>query len=231
MEPGGLKMEELLEVSGEGVITMEVTTEDAVTTEVSEIVAAEDDGPDSEDVIAMKLARAVQDSEMVPDSLVSSDSETVATEDVMPDSEDVIAMKLARAMQDSEMVPDSETDAAEDSDMVLCVRCGTSHGAADSKACYEARREARRCGRCGLLHEDYDLVAWILHDFGHFDCKIYIPDLDKLVMRGETIIPPEHIMNKLDEEYNMKRQKKMKEDAKISEVHCLIHSIKHACIN
>jgi hypothetical protein len=224
MEPGGLKLEELLEVSGEGVVTTEVTMEDAVTTEVSEIVAAEDDGPDSEDVIAMKLARAVQDSEMVPDSMV-------AAEDVMPDSEDVIAMKLARAMQDSEVVPNSETVAAEDSDMVLCVRCCTSHGAADSKACYQARREARRCGRCGLLHEDYDLAAWILHDFEHFDCKIYIPDLDKLVMRGETIILPEHVMNKLDEEYNMKRQKKMKEDAKISEVHSLIHSIKHACIN
>lgn len=185
----------------------------------------------------LKLDRSMLEESL--DSVLAPDSLEVATEDVMPNSEDVVAMKFTRAMQELEMVldlvvlPDSEMVAAEDmvpdSEIVLCVCCGTSHAADDSEGCFQACRRARWCGRCGLLHEDYDLAAKILHDLDHFDCEIYIPDLDKLVMHGDTIYPPKHVMKKLDAELKMKEEAKMKEDAKISKVHVsFIQSNMHA---
>ena len=83
-------------------------------------------------------------------------------------------------------------------------------------ATYQARREASRCARCGIVHRDYDLTAWILGGIEKFDCELYIPDVEKLQMDGDTILLPEHVIKKLDEIYNMKKleEAKMKQDAK-----------------
>jgi hypothetical protein len=43
-----------------------------------------------------------------------------------------------------------------------------------------------------------------------FDCEIYIPDVDKLQMNGNTIILPEEVGKKLEEILDAKRL----EDAK-----------------
>jgi hypothetical protein len=82
-------------------------------------------------------------------------------------------------------VPDSIEDvsnAVEDDvpdvvdEVVDCPRCRTLHaGGVFSEVCRQARRNARRCARCGLLHEDYDLVAQVLHDMKNFDCQFYVP--------------------------------------------------------
>nr|CAB3493040.1 unnamed protein product [Digitaria exilis] len=61
---------------------LELSVEDVVTMEVSEMVVVDDIVPDSEDVMAMKDARAMHNFEMVPDSVVSPDSEMVAAEDL-----------------------------------------------------------------------------------------------------------------------------------------------------
>jgi hypothetical protein len=79
-------------------------------------------------------------------------------------------------------------------------RCNTFHGGGVFReACYQALRNARRCGRYGLLHEDYDMTSWILYDLDKFDCELVIPDVEKLAMRGDTIIVPEQIVKKLEE--------------------------------
>ncbi|RLM86926.1 hypothetical protein C2845_PM04G03280 [Panicum miliaceum] len=88
----------------------------------------------------------------------------------------------------------------------LCKRCNSIRNN-DVVACRLARREASRCERCRLVHRDYDLAARILDDQDKFDCLICIPDVDKLQMSGKTILVPEHVQNKLDE------QRKMKKDA------------------
>jgi len=49
------------------------------------------------------------------------------------------------------------------------------------------------------MHEDYDLSAQMLHDQVKFECEIYIPNVHKLQMDGETIILPEEVIKKLDE--------------------------------
>jgi hypothetical protein len=36
-----------------------------------------------------------------------------------------------------------------------------------------------------------------------FDCKIFIPDVEKLQMDGNTIIVPEHVSKKMEENKEM----------------------------
>ena len=117
------------------------------------------------------------------------------------------------------MLPDS-VDVLPDSDqldeVVHCPRCGTFHaGGVFGEECYPAHREARRCARCGLLHEDYDMIAKWLDYLDKFDCEIYIPDVSKLQMDGNTIILPEHVINKLDKIRDAKKLEhaKLKQDA------------------
>ena len=66
------------------------------------------------------------------------------------------------------------------------------------------------------VHRDYDLTTWILGGIEKIDCELYIPDVEKLQMDGDTILLPEHVIKKLDEIYNMKKleEAKMKQDAK-----------------
>ena len=147
--------------------------------------------------------------EVLPDSIdVLSDSVEVVPDsiEVLPDSVEVLPDSV-------ETVPDS-VEMVSDSIESMCPRCGTFHaGGVFGEACFQARRRARTCARCGLLHEDYDLAARILHDLDKFDCQIYIPDVDKLVMNGNNIMVPDHIMKTLDDQLKMKQddeQLKMK---------------------
>jgi hypothetical protein len=91
----------------------------------------------------------------------------------------------------------------------LCVRCSTFHAEFhadnDDEGYFQASCRARRCG---VLHSNYDLVAKILHDYEHFDCEIYIPDVEKIEMRGDTILVHENIMKKLDGQFKMKQDAK-----------------------
>jgi hypothetical protein len=99
----------------------------------------------------------------------------------------------------------------------LCPHCGTFHaGGVFEEACFQARRRARRCAHRGLLHEDYDLTVRWFDGMEKFDCEIYVPDVEKLQMDGDTILLPEHVIKKLDEIKDAKKLEdaKMKQDAK-----------------
>jgi hypothetical protein len=162
---------------------------------VSEEAAAEEVFADSVDVVV--------DSEMVlADSLVAPDSaDVLVSYEVVPFSANVVADSVEEVADSVEEVPD-------DDEVVHCPRCGTFHaGGVFGLACFQARREARRCGRCGLVHSDYDLTTLILDGIDKFDCELYIPDVEKLQMDGDTIIVPEHVQEKLDEMYYMNKMK------------------------
>jgi len=106
--------------------------------------------------------------------------------EVLPDSVEVVPDSIEVLPDSVDVVPDS-VEMVSDSIESMCPRCGTFHaGSVFGEACFQARRCARTCARCGLLHEDYDLAARILHDLDKFDCQIYIPDVDKLVMMVTT---------------------------------------------
>jgi len=155
--------------------------------------------------MASDSVEGVPDSvEVVPDSVdVVSDSV-----ELMPNSVDVVSDSV-------ELVPDS-VDVMPDSVKSPCARCGTLHaGGVFGEACFQARGEARRCARCRLVHDDYDLTTWMLDKIEKFDCELYIHDVEKLEMDGDTILIPEHVQMKFDEIYNMKKLEdaKKKQDA------------------
>ncbi|BAT14274.1 Os11g0529700 [Oryza sativa Japonica Group] len=141
------------------------------------------------------------------DSVEGLESEMALDSVEVPDSVEVVPESVKVAPDFVKVAPDSV-------EVVQCPRCGTFHaGGVFGEACFQARRRARRCARCGLLHEDYDLIARFLHNMEKFDCELYIPDVEKLKMDGETILLPKHVIKKLDEIYSMKEL----EDAKMKQ--------------
>ncbi|KAJ1279068.1 hypothetical protein BS78_04G126900 [Paspalum vaginatum] len=131
------------------------------------------------------------------EEVIAGSNEVFADSVVAPDSADVLVTDSV-ALDTVEEVPDSVEEVPDVDEVVDCPRCGTFHaGGVFREACYQARRNARRCAHCGLLHEDYDIPARFLHDMDKFDCEFFIPDVDKLRMSGQTIILPEHCVNRL----------------------------------
>jgi hypothetical protein len=52
------------------------------------------------------------------------------------------------------------------------------------------------CSRCGLVHAEYRLGA-ILHGLDEFDCELFIPNLNNVVMDGNTLVLPPHVLKML----------------------------------
>ncbi len=157
-------------------------------------------------------------SEEAPDSQVDGAPDSV---DVVPDSVEVAlesvetldsgmalnSVEVDGASDSVDVVPDS-INVVPDSVEFLCARCGTFHASGIfGEAYFQAHRHARSCARCGLLHEDYDLIARFLHNMEKFDCEIYIPDVENLQMDGNTIILPEQVIKKLEEHIEKKQTK------------------------
>ena len=177
-----------------------------------------------EESAAMKVARAMEealDAEMTMDAEMALDSEmTMQSVEIAPNSVEFVLHSVefvphsVEVVADSvEEVPDSvmevpdSIDDAPDDEVVHCPHCSMFHaGGVFGEACYQARREARRCARCGLIHSDYDLISSIIYLIDPFDCEIFIPDVDKLEMNGNTILLPKHVQMKLDGNiYNTKK--------------------------
>jgi hypothetical protein len=164
---------------------------------------------DSVEMPPDSVVEVVPDSvEVVPDSIIEVVPDSVV--EIVPDSVKVVPDSV-EVMPDSviEVVPDSVVEVVLDSvEEVQCPRCGTMHaGGVFGLACYKARREARRCARCGLLHEDYDLPAMWFHLMDKFDCEVYIPDVDKLQMDGSGIFLTDEVIKKLEEHIRKQQNK------------------------
>jgi hypothetical protein len=133
--------------------------------------------------------------EHVPDAVEHApvaDDEVPDSVEHVPDAVDEVSVAGDKVLDSVEELPDIDEG-------VECPSYSTFHGGGVfGEACYQARRNARRCGRCRLLHEDYDMTSWILYDLDKFDCELIIPDVEKPAMRGETIIVPEQIVKKLE---------------------------------
>jgi hypothetical protein len=138
---------------------------------------------------------------------VVSDSVLLDVEEV-PDSIEVVPDSVEEVPVSVEVVPHSVEEVLDINTVVHCPRCSTFHaGGIFGEACKQARHNAHRCSRCGLLHEDYDFFAQVLDDMEKFDCEFYIPDVEKLQMSGNTIILPEEVIEKLEEREKKKQAK------------------------
>jgi hypothetical protein len=120
---------------------------------------------------------------------------------VVPDSLEMEA--LAPDSMAEELAQDSVADGNITSK--LCSRCNTIHGINDNEGCRLARRLASKCSHYSLVHKDYDLTTWIIYDMVTFDCKTFIPDVEKLQKEGNTIIVLEHVLKKIEENKEMNR--------------------------
>ena len=156
---------------------------------------------------AAAAQRAVSES-VVPDAV---DEVPDSVDDDVPDAvEDV-----PDAVEDD--VPDAVEEVPDVDEVVDCPRCRTFHaGGVFGEACRQARRNARRCARCGLLHEDYDLVTQVLDGMENFDCKFYIPVVEELQLEGNTIILPEQVVQKLDEMNQARKSAKANKEGEAS---------------
>ena len=131
------------------------------------------------------------------------------SEYVVPDSVDDDVPDAVEDVPDAveDDVPDAIEEVPDVDEVVDCPRCRTFHaGGVFGEACRQARRNARRCACCGLLHEDYDLVTQVLDGMENFDCKFYIPVVEELQLEGNTIILPEQVVQKLDEMNQAKKK-------------------------
>ncbi|PUZ56979.1 hypothetical protein GQ55_5G391700 [Panicum hallii var. hallii] len=105
---------------------------------------------------------------------------------------DSITLELPELAADSKMmVPDSLLPGS-----FLCARCHLVHE--DRQACNHARSRRWPCSSCGLVHAEYRLGAMI-YSLDEFDCELLIPDLDNVVMHGNTLMLPAHMLKMLDE--------------------------------
>ena len=146
---------------------------------------------------ATAAQRAISES-VVPDAV----DEVPDSVDEVPDSIDDDVPDAVEDVPDAveDDVPDAVEEVPDVDEVVDCPRCRTFHaGGVFGEACRQARRNARRCACCGLLHEDYDLVTQVLDGMENFDCKFYIPVVEELQLEGNTIILPEQVVQKLDE--------------------------------
>ena len=130
----------------------------------------------SEEVVPDSTPESQQpspDSEMVPDSI-----------EVVPDSIEMVP--------DLEMVPDSLPTGA-----FICGRCHLVHE--DRESWNRAHSRFYPCSRCGLVHCDYDVFAF-LHGLKDFDCKLFIPDVNNIMMEGNWwIVLPPQVLKMIDE--------------------------------
>ena len=147
--------------------------------------------------------------EVFADSLVAQDSADVLVGDSL---DTVYPLDIIKQVPDTvEEVPDVD-------EVVDCPRCRMFHaGSVFGEACRQARRNARRCARCGLLQEDYDLVTQVLDGMEDFDCKFYIPVVEELQLEGNTIILPEQVVQKLDEMNQARKSAKANKEGEASQ--------------
>jgi len=116
-----------------------------------------------------------------------------ATEELVPDSMD--AAKSSWLIPDSftpesELIPDSLPPGA-----FVCARCHLIHE--DRQAWDRTHSCWWPCSRCGLAHMEYMLLA-MFYGFKEFDCQVFIPDLDNVVMHGDSVKFDPHVLKMLD---------------------------------
>jgi hypothetical protein len=66
----------------------------------------------------------------------------------------------------------------------------------DRQAWNRAHSQLWPCSRCGLVHAEYRLGA-MLHGLDEFDYELFIPDLNNVVIDGNTLVLPPHVLKML----------------------------------
>lgn len=140
--------------------------------------------PDSNMEVALVLSEVLPDSEMLLPPDFASSELALPDAEMAPDSE----MVPDSLPPDSEMVPDSLPPGA-----FLCARCHLVHE--DRQAWNRAHSSLWPCSRCGLVHAEY-IIGAMIYGLDEFNCELFIPDLDNVVMHGNSIELPTHVCSR-----------------------------------
>jgi len=122
--------------------------------------------------------------EIVPDT-VAPESEFI---EFVPDSESIEIVPDSVAPE-SEHAPDSLPPGA-----FVCGRCGLVHE--NREAWDRAHSVFWPCSRCGLVHFEWMLLA-MFYGFKEFDCKVFMPDLDKVQRHGDKVVFDANVLQML----------------------------------
>jgi hypothetical protein len=170
----------------------------------------------SEEVFANSLMAPDSQAALGSADVVVSDEIVPVSADVMPVSEEVASEELFAGLEEvfvNSLVPPDSADVLVSNEVmpfcanVIADSIALHAGGIFGDACFQARRNARRCARCGLLHEDYDISAKWLHLMDRFDCEFYIPDVAKLEMDGTRIMLTDEVLKKVDEHIKKQQTK------------------------
>jgi hypothetical protein len=155
--------------------------------------------PESEELVAPESQPLVSAESQEAEEFVTPESLPDSLEmEVVPDSITPEVPELAPDSSEMEVVPDSLPPSS-----FLCACCHLVHE--DRQAWNRVHSRRWPCSRCGLVHAEYILSAMI-DGFNEFDCEVYIPDLDNVVMDGNTLVLPPHVLKMLDEKRERERK-------------------------
>ncbi|CAO2198255.1 unnamed protein product [Urochloa humidicola] len=151
------------------------------------------------DVVPLSVCKIRHSESVLVDSI---DGDVVPLSESVVDSidGDVVPLSDSVLVHSVDEVPDSVDEMPDIDEVVDCPCCKTFHaGGGYGEACRQARRNALRCSRCGLVHEEYNFAAQVLHEMDKFDCKFFIPVVEEFEMDGDTIKIREQVVQKLEE--------------------------------
>jgi hypothetical protein len=136
----------------------------------------------------MTMEDGLEQESQEPEGVVAPDSEM----ELVPDSQmdTLLSSELQELVPDSVMVLDSLPPGA-----FIFSRCHLVHE--DCETWNRARSRFWPCSRCRLKHADYTIFA-MHHGFIDFDCELFIPDLDNVMMDGNTLVLPPHMLKMID---------------------------------
>jgi hypothetical protein len=125
----------------------------------------------------------------------SMEVRSMASKVFVPDSE---SLELVFDSESLEHAPDSMENELEllPQGAFVCTRCDVVHE--DRRSWNRAHSRFWPCSRCGLVHMEY-MVLSMFYGFDEFDCQVFIPDLDNVVMHGDSIKFDAQVLKKLSE--------------------------------
>lgn len=148
---------------------------------------------DSELTVAMcsEFPDAMSPGSIAPKAMASADLLAELQESVLADSESLVPAPLSESI---EVVLDSIVPESEPAPDSLLALLSESLEVVPDSGLHENREAWNRahsvfwpCSRYGLVHLEYMLLA-MFYGFNEFDCKDFIPDLDKVERHGDSVV-------------------------------------------
>jgi hypothetical protein len=121
----------------------------------------------------------------------ATDKSLRESEEIAPEWQELVAPE---SQEPEKVTPESEEIAPERQELIVpesqepedVITPELHERHEDRQAWNRAHSRLWPCSRCGLIHTEYRLGA-MLHGLDEFNCELFIPDLDNVIMDGNTL--------------------------------------------